>query len=295
MRVSTWHLVASVSPAFLVFATAVGAQRNTAVSPTAKAELRRVQEAVTRTVGSPATASANGFTAQRGWFPTMGVHWVSDPRMRAGAGGVKLNEPAHLMFSPVAGKDSLVGAAYAYFAPLTDSSRPPTFDGNPPWHDHPNLAPEGHTLAMLHVWFVPSPDGPFAGHNPNIAYWAVGLTPPDPARMRDPAADTRIRKTACALGVLADSVGVFPNIARREPMRSLLVAMRDSIRPLVPQLAAAQKAGDWKRWDQVADKAAAYWDAVREGYVKNAVNPQRRSGVEKFLREMESNPASHHH
>jgi hypothetical protein len=295
MRVSPRHLVVAAPSAFLVFAAVASAQHNAAVSPAAQVELRRVQEAVQRTVGSPTTATANGFTPQRGWFPTMGVHWVSDPRMRAGASGVRLTEPAHLMFSPVAGRDSLVGAAYAYFAPLTDSTRPRTFDGNPPWHDHPNLAPEGHTLAMLHVWFVPSPDGPFAGHNPNIAFWAVGLTPPDPARMRDPATDTRIRKTAGALGTLADTVGLFPNIARREPMRVLLAAMRDSIRPLVPQLAAAQKAGDWKRWDQVADKAAAYWDAIRDGYVKNVAQPQRRAGIEKFLREMESNPASHHH
>lgn len=295
MRVSPWHLLVAAPPALLLFTTPAPAQRNSAISPAAAAEVRRVKDAVQRNLGSTSAASANGFTPQRGWFPTMGVHWVNDPRMLAGGNGLKLNEPAHLMFSPVAGKDSLVGAAYAYFASVSDSTRPPTFDGNPPWHDHPNLAPEGQTLAMLHVWFVPSPDGPFAGHNPNLAYWAVGLTPPDPARMRDPATDTRIRKTACALGTLADTVGLFPNIAGREPMRSLLAAMRDSIRPLVPQLAAAQKAGDWKRWDQVADKAAAYWDVVREGYVKNVVNPQRRPGVAKFLREMESNPASHHH
>ena len=263
---------------------AAAAQNTPTVSPTAQAEIGKVREA-TRRLTSMDTARATGFEPRLGWFPTMGVHWVSDARMNAGR-AVKLSEPAHLMFSPIAGRDSLVGAAYAYFAPLTDSTRPPTFDGNPPWHDHPNLAPEGHTLAMLHVWFVPSPDGPFAGHNPNLPFWALGLTPPDPARMRDAAADTRIRKTALALGTVVDTVGLFPNIARREPMRSLLVAMRDSIRPLTAELDASQKAGDWARWDRAATRAAAYWDKIHDAYLAAAPTPQRRERMEHFMTEM---------
>ena len=294
MRTFRWLAAAPSLSIVLSIHTAVAeAQDASPVSPAAQAEVRKVVAAVQR-LGSPEAARANGFEPQLGWFPTMGVHWVNEPRMEPGK-KLELGAPAHLMFSPIAGKDSLVGAAYAYFAPLSDTTRPATFDGNPPWHEHPNLAPAGHTLAMLHVWFVPSPDGLFAGHNPNLPFWALGLTPPDPARMRDPATDTRIRKTALALGTLADTTGLFPNVARREPMHSLLAAMRDSIRPLVPALAAAQKAGDWKRWDEVADRAAAYWDTVRAAYLQAAVNPQRRSGMEKFMSEMESRPEAHHH
>jgi hypothetical protein len=215
--------VAPSLPIFLLHIAQARAQTPLRVSPAAQAEIRTVEKSVQR-LGSQDTARASGFEPRLGWFPTMGVHWVNDSRMQAGR-TFTLSEPAHLMFSPIAGKDSLVGAAYAYFAPLSDTTRPATFQGNPPWHEHPNLAPEGQTLTMLHVWFVPSPDGPFAGHNPNLAFWALGLTPPDPARMRDPAEDTRIRKTALALGTLADTTGIFPNVARREPMHSLLAAM----------------------------------------------------------------------
>ena len=78
------------------------------------------------------------------------------------------------------GKETLVGIAYAVL--LRDSGdtgdTPDLFDGNPAWHDHPDLAPPGTNLMMLHVWFVPSPDGPFAGHNPFLPFWAAGVTPP---------------------------------------------------------------------------------------------------------------------
>ena len=62
------------------------------------------------------------------------------------------NAPAQLMFSPVDGKETLVGVAYAYYAPITDTTPPPVlFDGAPAWHDHPDLAPPGTNLLMLHV------------------------------------------------------------------------------------------------------------------------------------------------
>lgn len=279
------RLAVMVTPLpFLVPLAHLVAQHASHVSPAAQTEISKVRDAM-RSLASPDSARAGGFQPRMGWFPTMGVHWVHGPRMDAGKAFIA-TEPAHLMFSPIAGKDSLVGAAYAYFAPLTDSTRPATFDGNPPWHDHPNLAPAGHTLAMLHVWFVPSPDGPFAGHNPNLPFWALGLTPPDPARVHDPATGALVRKTAAALGALADSAGLFPNLARRDPMRSLLAAMRDSIRPLVRELDAAHTAGDWGRWERAGARAAAHWDRIRAGYLDAALNPRQRERMEQFMDDM---------
>jgi hypothetical protein len=103
--------VAPSLPIFLLHIAQARAQTPLRVSPAAQAEIRTVEKSVQR-LGSQDTARASGFEPRLGWFPTMGVHWVNDSRMQAGR-TFTLSEPAHLMFSPIAGKDSLVGAAYA--------------------------------------------------------------------------------------------------------------------------------------------------------------------------------------
>ena len=47
------------------------------------------------------------------------------------------------MFSKIDGRDSLIGAAYAYFTAVADTFRPVIFDGAPPWHEHKDLGPPG--------------------------------------------------------------------------------------------------------------------------------------------------------
>src|SRR5262249_29306324 len=152
--------------------------------------------------------------------------------------------PSQLMFSKIGGKDSLVGAAYGYFTAVADTIRPTLFDGAPAWHEHQDLAPAGMTLVMLHVWFVPSPDGPFAGTNPNLPFWAVGLAAPDSARMRDSVFSARVRRAALALAEVADSSSILSNLERRPEVHAAIMARRDTVRTLIPQLAAAQKAKD---------------------------------------------------
>ena len=168
----------------------------------------------------------------------MGVHWVSMHKMMNGR-QTDRSAPSQLMFSKINGRDSLVGAAYGYVTADNDTVRPALFDGNPPWHEHPDLAPPGLNLVMLHVWFVPSPDGPFAGHNPYLPFWALGLTPPDRDRMSDDAGSLRVRKAALGLGEVADTNGLFPILARRPAVRGVLDERRAAIRGLVPQLDSA--------------------------------------------------------
>ncbi len=134
----------------------------------------------------------------------MGVHWVDRSRMVKDKQS-DVTAPDNLMFSKIGGKDSLVGAAWAYVAPVSDTTRPSLFDGAPPWHEHQNLAPPGQTLVMLHVWFVPSPDGPFAGTNPNLPFWAAGLDAPDASRMHDAAFSSRVRRASLALSEVIDT------------------------------------------------------------------------------------------
>jgi hypothetical protein len=101
------------------------------ITPTAQRQIREVEQATMRYASSD-SARTDGFGAVFGWIPTMGTHWVSGQRMLAGK-VFTLASPSQLMFSRVNGKETLVGAAYAYVTPVSDSVRPSSFDGNPPW------------------------------------------------------------------------------------------------------------------------------------------------------------------
>ena len=188
--------------------------------PLSSAALRQIRdvEQLAASLSTTERARASGYEPVLGWIPMMGTHWVHGPRMLQGRDAVTLNEPSQLMFSPVDGKDTLVGVAYAYYAPLKDAPAPPVlFDGAPSWHAHPDLAPPGTNLMMLHVWFVSSPDGPFAGLNPFLPYWAAGVTPPALERMRDAAISMRDPERRAGVGGNRRSRG--PLSGARPPAR----------------------------------------------------------------------------
>ena len=187
------------------------------------------------------------------------------------------------MFSKIAGRDSLVGAAYAYLTATNDTVRPVLFDGAPSWHEHPDLAPQGLTLVMLHVWFVPSPDGPFAGTNPNLPFWALGLAAPDSAKMHDKEFSDRVRKASLALAEVVDTTAILPTLAQRPDVHPALMARRDSISALIPEFKAAEKSKDAARWDRVATKAAAQWDGLYATYLGSTRTKAGRERVEQFV------------
>ena len=258
-----------------------------APTPKARNQIRALEQAVEGRFGDLQRVQEAGFAPVFGWIPTMGTHWVSASRMLTGK-RFEAADPPQLMFSSVDGKPKLVGAAYAYVAAETDTTRPASFDGNPPWHEHPDLAPPGMTLVMLHVWFVDSPDGPFAGHNPWLPFWALGLVPPDGNRLHDMADSRRIRAVALALGEVVDSAGVFPRLAQRTGVQQALMPHRAAIRALIPELSGRQKAGDWSGWNRVADDLAAHWAEMRKIYLGAIQRADFRERVERFLVEMET-------
>ena len=269
-------------------AAAAGAQsHHHAAAPASPAALRQIQEVrqATQSLAKTEDAKAAGYEPVLGWIPMMGTHWVHGPRMLEGRNrNADRNAPAQLMFSPVNGKETLVGLAYAYYAPLRDTAAPPVlFDGAPAWHDHPDLAPPGTNLLMLHVWLVPSPDGPFAGMNPFLPYWAAGVTPPDVARMHDPAVSERVRRAALAFAEVADPTGLFPVIAKRPPVRAVLDERIALVRALVPDIEAAAKAKDLARWDALVDTAGTHWEAMGAAYLKSAVNPEVNARIAKAI------------
>lgn len=258
-----------------------GMNHSAVISAKAQKQIDSVAKA-TMPLGTSKVAANAGFQPVFGWIPTMGVHWVDETRM-VKAKQSDIAAPDNLMFSPINGKDSLVGAAYAYLAPVSDTARPSLFDGTPPWHEHQNLAPPGQTLVMLHVWFVPSPDGPFAGTNPNLPFWAAGLDAPDASRMHEPAFNARVRRAALALSEVVDTTAIFPNLESRSNVRPVLVARRDSVRALIPKLLAAQQAKDAAQWDRVADRLASQWDAMQAAYYASALTPAGKERMERFV------------
>ena len=251
------------------------------VSAKERREIDSVAKAVAA-LGTTTAAASAGFQPKFGRIPTMGEHWVS---MRLMTSGRQTNraEPSQLMFSKIGGRDSLVGAAYGYVTADNDKVRPSLFDGSPPWHEHPDLAPPGLTLVMLHVWFVPSPDGPFAGTNPNLPFWALGLDAPEAARMRDSAFSALVRRASLALAEVADTTSIFPQLKQRTEVGPVIAARRDTVRTLIPELQAAQRAHDAARWDRAAKKAAAQWDGMKTTYVTSARTTSGRERIERFV------------
>ena len=145
---------------------------------------------------TPEAAIAAGFHPELGDIPGMGVHYVHSARSRD---GIAVDAPDHLMFAPVDGEETLVGAAYA-FVGVPETTEPIPYDSDlATWHDHPQFAPEGQTLHMLHVWFVPSSNGPFAGLNFWLPYEGAGLTPPSSCWMADDDVAMAIQQVAFAL------------------------------------------------------------------------------------------------
>ena len=254
----------------------------TKVSAKARKQIDSVATAV-RAFGTTTAASSSGYRPVFGWIPTMGVHWVAGGQMMNGR-DANLKSPSQLMFSRINGRDSLVGAAYAYFTAAADTVRPVVFDGAPAWHEHKDLAPPGGTLVMLHVWFVPSPDGPFAGTNPNLPFWALGLAAPDSARMRNAAFRARVYRASLALSEVVDSSFLFPSLDQRPDVQAVLVPRRDSIRALIPELLAAQQAKDTVRWDRAVDRAALQWDAIYNAFVATTRTKAGRERVEQTVR-----------
>jgi hypothetical protein len=251
------------------------------VSATTRREIDSVVKALLP-LGAPGAAANAGFRPAFGWIPTMGEHWVSRAQMVNGRQTNRAS-PSQLMFSKIAGRDSLVGAAYGYMTVVGDTVRPVLFDGAPPWHEHRDLAPDGMTLVMLHVWFVPSPDGPFAGTNPNLPFWALGLDAPDTSRMRDSAFKSRLYRASLALAEVADTTSILANLERRPEVRVSLVAHRDTIRALVPELQKAQKSKDAARWDRALQRAADQWDAIQATYIGSARTTDGRERIERFI------------
>jgi hypothetical protein len=243
-------------------------------------------EGAVRPYNTTDAARAARYRPAFGMIPTMGEHWVNNRGMRR---DVDRLSPPHLMFSLINGKEELVGAAYA-FTRTPDAPVPDAFDGTADyWHDHPELAAGDQTLTMLHVWFVPSPDGPFAGHNPWLPFWAVGMQPPDAARLADPVDGPRIRTVSVALAEMYGSVLAGTTLAgliAGPEVRAKMDESRARIAALLPDLRKAQEEGDVAAWNNVADQMVVSWKALQEARLAAIPLPALKERLAAFYEEM---------
>ena len=224
------------------------------------AVIRQLQTSLTG-VQASAAAAQSGFAPAFGDIPTMGVHWVNRARMQD---GVKLDQPDHLLFTRIAGHDSLVGVAYAFRGPL-DAKIPATFSSElAQWHDHANLGGgAGQTLHMLHVWFVPSPYGPFAGNNFFLPLMSAGMALPSPCWIQTDAEVERLELVASLIDVVnrdRDSLITTTGQGRRAMRRdgramSLLSGLADRVGPSFRALDSAALRGDRIAWQRAADQS----------------------------------------
>jgi hypothetical protein len=242
------------------------AGRRDSLTATGRAQLDAARRA-TAALATPEAARAAGYRPMFGHVPLQGEHYVRVDLVLADTFDVE--RPSVLMFAPVAGRPTLVGAAYAYLHPV-GAPPPAGFDGaGGAWHAHERLSHiPGRQLLMMHAWFVDAPDGPWARYNPWLPYLAAGLTPPSAAALADSAAGEQARRLGFALASANTPPMLFRWLERQggDSLRARVEPHRAAITALVPQLAAAERAGDQAARARLAADAVRHGDALADAY-----------------------------
>jgi hypothetical protein len=137
-----------------------------------------------------AVAEAEGYRPLGPDFPGMGEHWVQPGRVLAG--GLDPSRPPILTYVELAGRVTLVGAAFAHF--LDPSVEAPSlFHGAASWGRHQadeevlllTHQPFGQgdatwlqRAAIAHAWLLENPRGPTEQNNWRLPFLRLGLEAP---------------------------------------------------------------------------------------------------------------------
>lgn len=262
------------------------------LSAKARAQLAEARRG-TAALSTPAAAVAAGYRPVFGDVPLQGEHYARTDLVAGGR--FDPARPSVLMFAPVNGRETLVGAAYAYMHPL-GAPLPEGFDGTADkWHDHADLVSSpGRQLVMVHAWFVDAPDGPFARHNPNLPYLAVGLVPPAASVFADHASAAGALALGRALALAAEPPPAVLAVEERggEAVRREAAARRRQIEALVPRLRAAQRSGDRAAYGRLSAEAVKHGDAMIAAYRTAAAD---RPGMLRLLEQAMGEFMGHGH
>ncbi len=227
--------------------------------------------------------------------PFQGQHWLAVRRFLANA-PLDLAKPMFMMYLPVGDSLIPVGVAHSIRIPK-DSALPLVLGGvKSEWHSHSfclGIPGEGQALAdgpedckarggnsgpnqiaMVHTWTVANPDGPYAHDNPSLPFLATGLKPPSHAMADERLFGIALGESYGARLVAAHRIDLAATKAgTRQPLEDL----RAPLKALVPQLRAAEKAGDTKKFDNLRKQTIAAWSALAEQYRKSAETPEMKA------------------
>jgi hypothetical protein len=207
---------------------------------------------------TPEKARAAGYRPRFGNVPLQGEHF-SNPQL-VFTGTFDIEHPPILMFGSVNGEQKLIGVAYAYEV-KDDAPAPDGFDGAAMWHEHPALSLPGRRLVMTHVWFVNSPNGPFAHDNPTLAFLERGIAYP-PEGWLDAALTRRLALTLSLARRPAPGASRAITGPRNDSLVRVLTGERDEVDSLVPGLEVARQAGDRASYRRVAADIGAMADRI---------------------------------
>lgn len=283
-RIACW-----LAGSILFAAPTLGAQsaKESALSPTAKAQIDSVRKAVAR-FADPRVAEDSGYQPVFGLVPLQGVHYVRPELIKHGK--FELTNPPVLMYAPVNGEPKLVGVAYAYEHPRSEPV-PEGFDGaNDDWHAHDELSrdPTEH-IVMVHLWLTDAPGGPFARYNPYLPYMAASLKRPSAAELTaNTARGERARRFAFALAIATHPPQLFDLLETRGGTELTRIAYphRRALMTAVDSLELAQKRGDAAEYNRLVTQTIAHSDALMAAYRGTVRSPQAREIIDKALDEL---------
>lgn len=207
---------------------------------------------------TPEKARAAGYRPRFGDVPLQGEHF-SNPQLVL-AGVFDIEHPPILLFAPIDGEEKLIGVAYAYEV-KQDEPTPDGFDGAAIWHEHPALSLPGKRLVMTHVWFVPSPNGPFAHDNPTLAFLERGIEYP-PDGWLDAATLCKLALTLSLARRPTPGASRAIRGPRSDSLVQVLMGERDSVNALVPALEDARRAERRSDYRAVAAEIGAKADEI---------------------------------
>jgi hypothetical protein len=259
----------------------------------------RAVRATLRPLADTAAARKAGFVPLaigrfRDGTPFQGIHWIHLRRFRNPGAG--LTKPTFLLYAPVKGRLTLVGAAFSERIGHDENAPSDIGATQAEWHLHqacfgiPGIGftladgvddclemdgtPGPRQTAMVHIWTgLESPDGPFSHDNVALPFAAVGLGVPT-------GPETTIRGLAVAI---ADSYGFrLPFVKRLDvvaadsPLQDSIAVERKAIEHLIPGLQAAEKRLDRAAYDYSAAQIQAHGQALRTLYDRLAPTPEYR-------------------
>ena len=288
------HAVAAL--AAVLGATTLGAQpaahshdgaanADSALTVKAKAQLEAARKA-TRRLDTPEAARAAGYFPVFGNVPLQGEHYVRFDLVSQGT--FEVEQPSVLMFAPVNGTPTLVGAAYAYQHPSALPA-PEGFDGSADvWHAHEELSRvAGRNLVMVHTWYVDAPGGPFARYNLWLPFISAGLTPPPASELADAGKREAIHKLALAIAIATEPPMAFAMLEQRvgPALQGKTKPHREALREIVPKLKDAQRAKDDAAYARLSADAVAHTDSLVDAYRNSVSSPRMREAINRALDE----------